>query len=46
VIFSTGNASDLDVEALTDGSRTAFLLKPYAIEELFGTIKRLIDRFG
>jgi PAS domain S-box-containing protein len=45
VIFSTGNESEIDVEALTDGSRTAFLLKPYAVEELLATIKRLIDRF-
>gem|GEM_PF-516745 len=39
VIFSTGNASD--IESLTDVSRTAFLRKPYGIEELLATIKRL-----
>lgn len=41
VIFSTGNASDMDVDALTDSARTAFLHKPYGIEELLATIRRL-----
>jgi len=31
----------MDVETLTDGSRTAFLHKPYGIEELLAAIRRL-----
>ena len=41
VIFSTGNPTDMDAESLAGGSRTAFLMKPYAIEELLQTIQRL-----
>jgi PAS domain S-box-containing protein len=42
VIFSSGHASEADVEKLVESSRTAFLMKPYAIEDLSDAIHRLV----
>jgi PAS domain S-box-containing protein len=42
VIFSSGHASEADVQKLVESSRTAFLMKPYAIEELLAAIHRLV----
>jgi len=44
VIFSSGHASESDIAKLLDSSRTAFLLKPYATEELLDAIHRLTVR--
>ena len=42
VIFSSGHASEADIAKLLDSSRTAFLLKPYATEELLDVMHRLL----
>jgi PAS domain S-box-containing protein len=44
VIFSSGHACDADVERLLNNPRTAFLMKPYATEELLRTIDQLLGR--
>jgi PAS domain S-box-containing protein len=44
VIFSSGQARDTDVAQILDNPRTAFLMKPYATEELLRTIDRLLER--
>jgi two-component system, cell cycle sensor histidine kinase and response regulator CckA len=41
VIFSSGHASEADIAQLMQPSRTAFLMKPYATEELLETVDRL-----
>lgn len=47
VIFSSGHATENDIAALMASPRTAFLLKPYATEELLETMHRLLaDREG
>lgn len=42
VIFSSGHASEADIAKLVAPSRTAFLLKPYATEELLDAMHRLL----
>ena len=42
VIFSSGHASEADIAQLMRPSRTAFLMKPYATEELLKVIDRLL----
>jgi len=44
VIFSSGYASDADVARMRDNPSTAFLMKPYAAEELLQAIDQLLDR--
>lgn len=44
VIFSSGNASEGDIRKLTEPSGGAFLMKPYATEELVATIRRLVKK--
>jgi len=46
VIFSSGYARDADVGRLLNNPRTAFLMKPYATEELLRTIDELLERKG
>src|ERR1051326_2685748 len=42
VIFSSGHASESDIANLVAPPRTAFLLKPYATDELLETMHRLL----
>ncbi|MGH9419658.1 MAG: hybrid sensor histidine kinase/response regulator, partial [Thermoanaerobaculia bacterium] len=42
VIFSSGHASEADIAQLMQSSRTAFLMKPYPVDELLETIDRLL----
>ena len=42
VIFSSGHASESEIAKLIVPSRTAFLIKPYATEELLDAIQRLL----
>lgn len=43
VIFSSGHASEYEIEALLDNPRTAFLMKPYPIQDLLRTIREVVD---
>jgi two-component system, cell cycle sensor histidine kinase and response regulator CckA len=44
VIFSSGHASEGEIEKLVDSSRTAFLMKPYSTDELLRAIQRLVAK--
>lgn len=41
VIFSSGHAAESEIEKLAGRSQAAFLMKPYAIDELLAVIRRL-----
>ena len=41
VVFSSGHASEADIDKLIEPSRATFLMKPYAVEELLSAIYRV-----
>jgi CheY-like chemotaxis protein len=43
VVFSSGHASEREIDALLENPNTAFLMKPYSVEELLRTIHRLVE---
>jgi PAS domain S-box-containing protein len=46
VVFSSGEASEAVIAELAQSSRTAFLMKPYATEELLEAIDRVVGGEG
>ena len=44
VIFSSGHATEGEIEKLVDPSRTAFLMKPYSTDELLRAMQRLVAK--
>jgi two-component system cell cycle sensor histidine kinase/response regulator CckA len=44
VVFSSGHASEAEIDKLVEGSRAAFLMKPYAVEDLLTAIQRVTQR--
>jgi PAS domain S-box-containing protein len=46
VVFSSGSAAGADIDDLLEPSRTAFLVKPYATDELLASICSLVNVKG
>ena len=43
VIFSSGYALEHEIDALLDHPRTAFLMKPYSVQDLLQTIRDVVE---